>query len=82
MSTAGVPYKAQRSSISRMIYSPYYENQQQEIQPMIRIMYVRIISSFANALNSYGLKAHELGERLNSDIYDKHRETLHKIYPE
>lgn len=49
---------------------------------MIRIMYVRIISSFAGALDSYGLKAHELGERLNSDIYDKHSETLKKIYPE
>ena len=49
---------------------------------MFRNMYVRFISSFASSLQTLGHKAVEKGEKWNAEIYDKHREILHKIYPE
>lgn len=48
----------------------------------MKTIYVRIVSSFNCFLQSFGAKCTELGEKRSSDLYDKHSDTLKKIYPD
>jgi len=48
----------------------------------MKTLYVRIMSSFNCFLQTVGHKLTEIGEKRASDLYDKHNETLKKIYPE
>ena len=48
----------------------------------MKTLYVRVVSSFNSFLQTTGHKLVESGEKHASDLYDKHNETLKKIYPE